>query len=107
MSFERMFPGSSQVPTASDPAEDGATVQREAVAAPAAAEPHVQAVTGDTGATAAAVTGGAPGSAGAAGPAGSGGNLDEMARRLYEPLVARLREELWLDRERAGLMNDA
>ena len=27
-------------------------------------------------------------------------DLDEMARRLYEPLSARLRAELWLDRER-------
>ena len=33
-------------------------------------------------------------------------NLDEIARRLYDPLAARLREELWLDRERAGLMSD-
>ena len=33
--------------------------------------------------------------------------LDEMARRLYEPLSARLRAELWLDRERAGLVTDA
>lgn len=29
-------------------------------------------------------------------------NLDELARRLYEPLSARLRAELWLDRERTG-----
>jgi hypothetical protein len=29
-------------------------------------------------------------------------NLDELARRLYEPLSARLRAELWLDRERSG-----
>ena len=34
-------------------------------------------------------------------------DLDEMARRLYEPLSARLRAELWLDRERAGVMSDA
>ena len=32
--------------------------------------------------------------------------LDEMARRLYEPLSARLRAELWLDRERYGLVTD-
>jgi hypothetical protein len=30
-----------------------------------------------------------------------------MARRLFEPLSARLRAELWLDRERAGLVTDA
>ena len=35
-----------------------------------------------------------------------GGNIDELARRLYEPLAARLREELWLDRERAGWMTE-
>ena len=34
-------------------------------------------------------------------------DLDEMARRLYEPLSARLRAELWLDRERSGVMSDA
>lgn len=36
----------------------------------------------------------------------SGRNLDELAERLYEPLSARLRAELWLDRERSGLMVD-
>jgi hypothetical protein len=37
-------------------------------------------------------------------PASTAGtpNLDELARRLYEPLSARLRAELWLDRERTG-----
>jgi hypothetical protein len=34
-------------------------------------------------------------------------DLDEMARRLFEPLCARLKAELWLDRERAGLISDA
>ena len=33
-------------------------------------------------------------------------DLDELARRLFEPLSARLRAELWLDRERAGLVTD-
>jgi hypothetical protein len=59
-----------------------------------------------------------PGSASAAGssaapaaPAGpaaplSGAELEEMARRLYEPLSARLRTELWQDRERSGLLTD-
>ena len=47
----------------------------------------------------------APPAGGAAGGSAipSGAQLDELARRLYEPLTARLREELWLDRERAGL----
>ena len=47
-----------------------------------------------------------PAAAGAAGGAPTAGaaaaDLDEMARRLFEPLSARLRAELWLDRERAG-----
>jgi len=34
--------------------------------------------------------------------AGAGADLDELARRLYDPLSARLRAELWLDRERTG-----
>jgi hypothetical protein len=50
---------------------------------------------------AAAATAGAAPTAGAA-----AADLDEMARRLFEPLSARLRAELWLDRERAGLVTD-
>jgi hypothetical protein len=50
---------------------------------------------------------GAAGAAGAPGAAAAGADLDEMARRLFEPLSARLRTELWLDRERAGWMTDA
>lgn len=42
----------------------------------------------------------------AAATSGAKDNLDEMARRLFEPLSARLRAELWLDRERAGLIAD-
>jgi hypothetical protein len=33
-------------------------------------------------------------------------DLEELARQLYEPLSARLKAELWLDRERAGVMSD-
>ena len=32
--------------------------------------------------------------------------LEELARRLYDPLSALLRAELWLDRERAGLVTE-
>lgn len=43
-------------------------------------------------------------------PSGAAGapamDLDELADRLYEPLSTRLRAELWLDRERAGLICD-
>ncbi|MCK0113062.1 hypothetical protein MWU75_13005 [Ornithinimicrobium sp. F0845] len=34
----------------------------------------------------------------------SGRALDALVERLYEPLTARLKTELWLDRERSGLM---
>ena len=54
----------------------------------------------------------APAAAPAAAPGGPGSpgspakptaaELDELAKRLYEPLSARLRTELWLDRERSG-----
>ncbi|OBB62095.1 hypothetical protein [Mycolicibacterium monacense] len=36
----------------------------------------------------------------------AGGNIDELVNRLYDPLAARLRSELWLDRERAGVLMD-
>jgi hypothetical protein len=64
----------------------GPSVQREGEAPPPSTPAH----------------GGAP-----AGGAPAGADLDEMARRLFEPLSARLRAEFWLDRERAGLMTDA
>jgi hypothetical protein len=41
----------------------------------------------------------------ASGPA-PGGDVDELVNRLYDPLAARLRAELWLDRERAGVLMD-
>jgi len=36
----------------------------------------------------------------------SAAEVEELAKRLYEPLSARLRAELWLDRERAGRTTD-
>jgi hypothetical protein len=45
----------------------------------------------------------------AAGPGAaptSGAALDELVRRLYDPLSARLKDELRLDRERAGVITD-
>jgi hypothetical protein len=44
---------------------------------------------------------------GASSPTAAGSaNVDELATRLYEPLLARLKAELWLDRERAGALTD-
>ena len=47
----------------------------------------------------------APGPAPAAAGAGPT-DVEELARRLFDPLAARLKAELWLDRERAGLVTD-
>ncbi len=38
--------------------------------------------------------------------AGAAPNIEALARRLYDPLAARLKAELRLDRERAGLVTD-
>jgi hypothetical protein len=55
------------------------------------------------------VAGGAVGAvtkaAGAAAGAGTP-STDEMVRKLFEPLAARLKAELRLDRERAGFVTD-
>jgi hypothetical protein len=40
----------------------------------------------------------------AAAAANAPADVDELVGRLYEPLAARLRAELWLDRERAGAL---
>ncbi|MEU0094974.1 hypothetical protein [Kribbella sp. NPDC006257] len=42
----------------------------------------------------------------APGKAVSAAEVEELAKRLYEPLTAKLRAELWLDRERAGRVTD-
>jgi hypothetical protein len=84
---------------------DAETVQRSAdESVPSPAETQVQleaAPASSPSATPSAPAAGAPGAA-----APSGADLDEMARRLYEPLTARLRAELWQDRERSGLLTD-
>jgi hypothetical protein len=43
---------------------------------------------------------------GASAPAAAGMPLEELARQLFGPLSARLKAELRLDRERAGLLTD-
>jgi hypothetical protein len=94
-------PGYTTVQLQSDAEPPAKTPAEESTAAPAAAPPvetAAQLPAAATGATPA----GAPATTGAAAV-----DLDEMARRLYEPLSARLRAELWLDRERAGLVTDA
>jgi hypothetical protein len=100
MSFSSMF-GSAQSSETGSPAEDGFTsvqLQPASESGPPAAEP---------GADAAASAPATPSSEFPPPAAGAKPtDLDELARRLYEPLTARLRAELWLDRERAGVMTD-
>ena len=48
----------------------------------------------------------APASPGAPAHGPGGPPLDELARQLFGPLAARLKAELRLDRERAGLLTD-
>jgi hypothetical protein len=74
-------------------------VAPEPVADPPAASPAVPA------APAAPAAEGTPEGGGSGGPP-SGAALDELVRRLYDPLSARLKDELRLDRERAGLITD-
>ena len=64
----------------------------------------MSAATAATWAAAGATAGSQPGAAAATGAAGP--PLDELARQLFGPLAARLKAELRLDRERAGLLTD-
>ncbi|HEX2705517.1 MAG TPA: hypothetical protein VHM65_07140, partial [Candidatus Lustribacter sp.] len=47
------------------------------------------------------------GAADPAAPIGSSDEVDELARRLFDPLMLRLRAELLVDRERRGFRTDA
>ena len=49
---------------------------------------------------------GAVGQAAGAAGALAGASTDELVRRLFDPLAARLKAELRLDRERAGFVTD-
>ncbi|MBB5959295.1 pyruvate/2-oxoglutarate dehydrogenase complex dihydrolipoamide acyltransferase (E2) component [Saccharothrix tamanrassetensis] len=46
----------------------------------------------------------APARAGAPAPAGQ--EPEELLKKLYDPLLRRLKAELWLDRERRGVLTD-
>jgi hypothetical protein len=97
--FASMFASARDTESGSA-AEDGSTsvqLQSAGESAPPASEPAA-----DT-SSAPPLSSSAPPPAA---PGASSTNLDELARRLYEPLSARLRAELWLDRERAGVMSN-
>ena len=76
---------------------DSPVLQREAEAAAPAVE--------DAGATMPPSAGSAQGAgAGTAGGSALPTNVEELVNRIYDPLAARLRAELWMDRERAGVL---
>lgn len=85
---------------------DGATVQRLGAAPDASptAPPTETVVQTTLPADAAAPAAAPTPDAAAATPTAE--QLEEMARRLYEPMASRIRAELWQDRERAGLLTD-
>ena len=117
MSLQRMFehtatvhtedatgsdPGGS-APTAAAPAHEVGTrtitfpaVQREPEPEPASQAPPPSAPAAAETTAAAAAPAAAP----------QATDVEEMVNRLYDPLAARLRAELWLDRERAGALMD-
>jgi hypothetical protein len=82
--------------TASEPAPAS-----ESAPAPSEPAPESSPATSVTSAPAAA-------GAGAAAAAGAAKelNVDELVNNIYDTLAARLRGELWLDRERAGVLMD-
>ena len=118
MPLQQMFGDDSRSPAAprveqpSPPFEgDGLSVQTWSAPTPVQREeepgPVPEPPAGDAGPPAAApapAAGPAPAAPGGTGSKGkpTAAELDELAKRLYEPLSARLRTELWLDRERSG-----
>jgi hypothetical protein len=82
-----------------DPDNLGAMIQRSLEGSAVSSSADVQRAPAD--AAPVAATGGTSG-AGAAGAGPSARELDELARKLYEPLRRRLHRELLVDRERDG-----
>lgn len=97
--FAAMFTEQAGTDSTESPREPEWTAPVQRQADPPAPEPAPEPAPGGAA---------APASSTPAPPAPAGGttNLDEMARRLYDPILARLRAEFWLDRERSGLLTD-
>ena len=87
-------PGGPEVPDVTTHGSETAPVPVVQMAGPAEPGP----ATSGAGAAAAPANPAAGGAAGA--------STDELVRRLFDPLAARLKAELRLDRERAGLITD-
>ncbi|TDU87703.1 hypothetical protein EV138_1230 [Kribbella voronezhensis] len=95
VSLQQMFSGAAS--TQEQPTEQFAVQRDDApIAETPAAQPVVQ--------TAPAAQAQAQPQAPAKGV--SAAEVEELAKRLYEPLTAKLKAELWLDRERAGRVTD-
>jgi hypothetical protein len=97
MSFASMFDSEGRSVTGSPPADGFTSVQLQS-ADEATPTPLAPAASADTAST--------PPISPSAVPPTAVDDLEELARQLYEPLSARLKAELWLDRERAGVMSD-
>ena len=91
---------------AAQPSAEGATVQRLGDGGTAAgAVPSIQTAVDATPPPDAAIATPSPTPDAPAAPP-TAEQLEDMARRLYEPMASRIRAELWQDRERAGLLTD-
>jgi hypothetical protein len=89
-------PGARTEPAAVQRFDPPSDVLDPAPPSPEAASPSVVAPAPGPATAAAGPGAAAPGAA----------DLDELVRRLFDPLSARLKDELRLDRERAGLVTD-
>lgn len=81
---------------------------REAVPSASELRERAEQAAGEAGGAATAALGGAAAAAGAAlgGGAAGPGEVEQLVRRLYGPLVRRIKAELLLDRERRGIRID-
>ncbi|WP_438854743.1 hypothetical protein [Agromyces sp. M3QZ16-3] len=117
--LRRRLPGMPDMPDLADAAGDARSRAEEAAsgaiasareAVPSASELRERAeqAAGEAGGAAAAALGGAATAAGAAlgGGATGPGEVEQLVRRLYGPLVRRIKAELLLDRERRGIRID-
>jgi hypothetical protein len=92
------------LPLAAARPPDGEPAVQRAPEAPQFLAIDVPVQRAEEGAAPAAATG--AGAAGGAAPQHSDKELDDLARQLYERIRSRLRLELLVDRERAGLITD-
>ena len=114
MSLQRMFEHTArQIETPMDASNETAAPPNQQAAntitfAPASIQREVENETAspptEPTAVAAPSAGATTASPGASAP--GGGDVEELVNRIYDPLAARLRTELWLDRERAGVLMD-